>query len=491
MAIFHKTLQYHEDTTEKRDISQEDIEFLKKLQLEMNTQDTTGTADPRFWVIKGSERVINNEDPDELCLQVDGSTVTSTTEETVKYLNDNILPDCNIDRGCKIETGYTWDFKLTYTEDGEEEYDDLSTQEVNEFLADNGHDDTMIIGISIRPFMYPNTMFLTEKEAREHLKRNYYHYSEDAHTNDSDQIQERMMGNLPADISDMEGDFPYDFTMPTAIEISQLVQFNLVRCLMVAFPEYSWGDWMDLHGAEAGVTRKEAVAATGTVSVTAAYGTVLAAGTVFAVPATDQMEAVEFQTLRTVTFTENETMDLAVEAVTPGVSGNVPANTITIMASGKDPYILFGVEMFLGFYEVISNVILKISNHVMTACICYDCTKLATSVTSDYVECGYSIADTQDSWKYISELGYDPENPSVRHGTKVAASSSTGYADGQYTNKLDQTSDGLREWLSGGDLGLWSLAGRWCAYLCNGLGNSWWACAARLSASGRCAKAAA
>ena len=141
------------------------------------------------------------------------------------------------------------------------------------------------------------------------------------------------MGNLPADISDMEGDFPYDFTMPTAIEISQLVQFNLVRCLMVAFPEYSWGDWMDLHGAEAGVTRKEAVAATGTVSVTAAYGTVLAAGTVFAVPATDQMEAVEFQTLRTVTFAENETMDLAVEAVTPGVSGNVPANTITIMAS--------------------------------------------------------------------------------------------------------------------------------------------------------------
>lgn len=130
-----------------------------------------------------------------------------------------------------------------------------------------------------------------------------------------------------------------------------------------------------------------------------------------------------------------------------GSCGSPNSNT-----SGKDPYILFGVEMFLGFYEVISNVILKISNHVMTACICYDCTKLATSVTSDYVECGYSIADTQESWKYISELGYDPENPSVRHGTKVAASSSTGYADGQYTNKLDQTSDGLREWLSGGYL---------------------------------------
>lgn len=169
-----------------------------------------------------------------------------------------------------------------------------------------------------------------------------------------------------------------------------------------------------------------------------------------------------------------------------GSCGSPNSNT-----SGKDPYILFGVEMFLGFYEVISNVILKISNHVMTACICYDCTKLATSVTSDYVECGYSIADTQASWKYISELGYDPENPSVRHGTKVAASSSTGYADGQYTDKLDQTSDGLREWLSGGHLVDGSLAGRWSAFLNNGLGGSWWLFAARLSASGRCAKAAA
>lgn len=79
----------------------------------------------------------------------------------------------------------------------------------------------------------------------------------------------------------------------------------------------------------------------------------------------------------------------------------------------------------------------------------------------------------------------------VRYGTKVAASSSTGYADGQYTDKLDQTSDGLREWLSGGDLGFGSGAGRWFAYLAFGLGSSWWLYAARLSASGRCAKAAA
>ncbi len=184
MAIYHKTLQYHEDATEKRSLNDNDIKFLLELQKEMNTQDTTGTAEPRFWVIKGSKKVVDNENPDEFILQVNGNTVTSTTEETVKYLNDNILPDRNIDReNYKIETGYIWDFKLMYTEDGEEEYEDLTAEEVNEFLANNGYDDViMIVGISSRPVVYPNTMFLTEKEAREHLERNYYHYSKDAHT---------------------------------------------------------------------------------------------------------------------------------------------------------------------------------------------------------------------------------------------------------------------------------------------------------------------
>lgn len=159
--------------------------------------------------------------------------------------------------------------------------------------------------------------------------------------------------------------------------------------------------------------------------------------------------------------------------------------------SGKEPYILFGIEMFLGFYEVISNAILKIANHIMTPYICYDCTKIATSVTGDYIAVGYHVANTGASWKYISKLGYDPENPCVRHGIEVNASSSTGYADGQYTEDLEKTSDAEREWLSGGNLNSWAHAGRWCANLNDWLGDSWWGYAARLSASGRCAQKAA
>ena len=127
----------------------------------------------------------------------------------------------------------------------------------------------------------------------------------------------------------------------------------------------------------------------------------------------------------------------------------------------------------------------------MTPQICYDCTKLATSVTEDYEAVGYAVANTEDSWKYISKLGYDPENPCVRHGVEVNASSSTGYADGQYTNDLDETSDATREWLSGGSLSGGAYAGRFFAALYGALSTAYWVCAARLSASGRCAQSAA
>ena len=169
-----------------------------------------------------------------------------------------------------------------------------------------------------------------------------------------------------------------------------------------------------------------------------------------------------------------------------GSCGSPVSNT-----NSKYPYILFGVEMFLGFWEIISNVILKITSHVMVPYICYDCTKLATSVTEDYKAVGYSVVNTQATYKYISKLGYDPDNPCVRHAVEVNATSSTGYGDGHYTENLDEASDATREWLSGGSLVYGSRAGRFFASLGNALSTASWHCAARLSASGRCAQSAA
>lgn len=171
-----------------------------------------------------------------------------------------------------------------------------------------------------------------------------------------------------------------------------------------------------------------------------------------------------------------------------GTCGSPTSNT-----SGKEPYILFGVEMSTGFWEPKGNTVMKIENHVMRAYICYDCTKMTTAgaTTADWVAVGYEIPDCKESWKYIAKLGYDADNPEVRYPVAVGATSSTGYACACCTNNLETTGDGQREILGSGNLYHGSYVGRRLALLNAGLSGSVWSYAARLSASGRCGRKAA
>lgn len=147
---------------------------------------------------------------------------------------------------------------------------------------------------------------------------------------DPDTIQARMMNNLPVDISDMPADFPYDFTMPTAIEISRLIQYNLTRTLMLMFPMWAWGEWLDLHGVSSKVTRKQASRASGHVTVTGTPGTVIEEGTVFCTEGTTDAESIEFATTAEETISESGTVDIAVASVMAGAAYNVTRNTVIL-----------------------------------------------------------------------------------------------------------------------------------------------------------------
>ena len=104
--------------------------------------------------------------------------------------------------------------------------------------------------------------------------------------NSAEEIHERMMNNLPDDIDDMPGGFPYDMTMPAALEKDEIINFHIVRALMISFPEYAWDEWLDLHGRQVHLTRHEAEPAFGYVKITAAEGTEILSGTVFCTAAT-------------------------------------------------------------------------------------------------------------------------------------------------------------------------------------------------------------
>ncbi len=151
-----------------------------------------------------------------------------------------------------------------------------------------------------------------------------------------DEIHKKMMDNLPEDIDKSEGGFPWDFTRPTAIEISELREYVLVEVLKSLFPSTCEESYLlDLHGSSRGITRRESVNATGYVSVTAAAGTVIPLGCIFSTEADEDGNTVSFISTEEVTVDDSGAADVPVEAEEGGAEGNVLPNTVVLQVGDE------------------------------------------------------------------------------------------------------------------------------------------------------------
>ena len=151
-----------------------------------------------------------------------------------------------------------------------------------------------------------------------------------------DEIHKKMLDNLPEDIDKSEGGFPWDFTRPTAIEISELREYVLVEVLKSLFPSTCEESYLlDLHGSSRGITRRESVNSTGYVSVTAAAGTVIPLGYIFSTEADEDGNTVSFISIEEVTVDESGTADVPVEAEEGGAEGNVLPNTVVLQVGDE------------------------------------------------------------------------------------------------------------------------------------------------------------
>ena len=146
-------------------------------------------------------------------------------------------------------------------------------------------------------------------------------------------IHQRMMKNLPPDIDKTEGGFPWDFTRPTALEKSELIQFHLLEAIKLMHYMFAQGIYLDYHAESVGLTRKSPTAASGTLHLTGSPGVEIPVGFQFAVPANGEAAAIIFETAEFCVIDHGGEADVTVVAQETGLIGNVSANTITIMAS--------------------------------------------------------------------------------------------------------------------------------------------------------------
>lgn len=180
MAYYHKNLEYHEDTIEKHEITEAEREFLRELQKELNTQDDCGQADPRFWVIKGTEKIYGMEDG-EIALCSDDVAIHGI-ENIIEYIRNEILPDINASECaegmCSILDYGFGDLAIAI----DDERETYGLDELGEWLSEKTREDYCFRTYEEKSKIYENTMFLTQKDAEKHLRANHYHYSKDAHT---------------------------------------------------------------------------------------------------------------------------------------------------------------------------------------------------------------------------------------------------------------------------------------------------------------------
>ena len=166
-----------------------------------------------------------------------------------------------------------------------------------------------------------------------------------------------------------------------------------------------------------------------------------------------------------------------------GSDGSPNSNT-----NGKDPYKIQGIETCIGAYEVLGNVVMDIvtgpdGNPARDVYVCEDASTLSSNIATvraNYKKAIAQVAYTAASWKYITEETTDP-NLGIMIPTKVGGGSTTGFADGLYT---DTGTSGQREWFALGGLNIGANAGLWVLNAGVGWSGTGWGIVSGVSPNG-------
>ena len=165
----------------KRSINVDDLGFLEQLQHELNTQPHLCQADPRFWVIRDYEyrEATESDEIDAVGLFEDGEGETMSLEEAVMRAYKDEL-DLGGEDHAKEWLEDKW---LKLDENGAVQPQYLLIDTFKDVVEDYAEHNMMTCVFLTKQWkIVANTMFLTLREAKDHLETNYYHYTNEART---------------------------------------------------------------------------------------------------------------------------------------------------------------------------------------------------------------------------------------------------------------------------------------------------------------------
>lgn len=142
------------------------------------------------------------------------------------------------------------------------------------------------------------------------------------------QIHEKMLKMAPQGVDTSEGHMYWDHTKPTARVAGELVEYTLPLTLMLTFPQFAIGPFLELHGEPIGVDRKAAVHATTLETFIADEGTIIPEGNIVLTLGDEHEESVRYSIQKGGIVDSSGEITLPIKAVEAGLHGNVPPNTI-------------------------------------------------------------------------------------------------------------------------------------------------------------------
>lgn len=149
-------------------------------------------------------------------------------------------------------------------------------------------------------------------------------------TND---IHKKMRTIIPADIDMSEGGHAWNMTRPTALIASEICEYILTEVISLIFPQWSYGEYLDHHATERGMTRRQATAAAGMLTITGRAGYPVPAGSTFSTASISGEESIVYVTTEDAEIPATGTINIQAQCTQTGIIGNAPAGTI-IMVTG-------------------------------------------------------------------------------------------------------------------------------------------------------------